>query len=53
MAAYRWVYDSRYLQLTARNRDQLLEPYTLSNRVWASFTFLSCFSAMSVECVVY
>ena len=39
MAAYRRVYDSRHLQLTAKNRDRLRNP-TLGNRVWASFTFL-------------
>jgi len=38
MAAYRRVYDSRHLQLTAKNRDQLRNP-TLCNRVWATFTF--------------
>ena len=38
MAAYRRVYDSRHLHLTAKNRDQLRNP-TLSNRVWATFTF--------------
>ena len=36
MAAYRRVYGSRYLQATAKNRDQLPNP-TLGNRVWASF----------------
>ena len=36
------VYDSRHqvtCRLTAKNRDQLRNP-TLSNRVWATFTFL-------------
>jgi len=36
MAAYRRVYDSRHCRLTAKNRDQLLDP-TLGNRVWATF----------------
>jgi len=35
MAAYRRVYDSRHLRLTAKNRDQLRNP-TLGNL----FTFL-------------
>jgi len=33
MAAYRRVYDSRHLRLTAKNRDQLRNP-TLGNRVY-------------------
>ena len=40
MAAYRRVYDSRHLQLTAKNRDQLRNP-TLGNRVWATFTLFT------------
>jgi len=39
MAAYRLVYDSHHLRLTAKNRDQLRNP-TLGSRVWATFTFL-------------
>jgi len=40
MAAYRRVYDSRYLQADcAKNRDKLRNP-TLGNRVWATFTFI-------------
>ena len=39
MAAYRQVYDSRHLQADCQNWDQLQNP-TLSNRVWATFTFL-------------
>ena len=40
MAAYRRVYDSRYLQADcAKNRDKLRSP-TLGNRVWATFTFI-------------
>ena len=38
MAAYRRVYDSRHLQADCQNRDQLRNP-TLSNRVWATFSF--------------
>ena len=38
MAAYRRVYDSRYLRLTAKNRDQLRNS-ALGDRVWATFTF--------------
>ena len=33
------VYDSRHLQADCQNWDQLQNP-TLSNRVWATFTFL-------------
>jgi len=36
MAVYRRVFDSRHLQATAKNRDQLRNP-TLGNRVWATF----------------
>ena len=36
MAAYRRVYDSHHLQLTAKNRDQLR-----NHRVWANFTFFT------------
>ena len=39
MAAYRRVYDSGHLQADCQNWDQLQNP-TLSNRVWATFTFL-------------
>jgi len=41
MAAYRQVYDSRHVtcRLTAKNQDQLQNPM-LSNRVWATFTFV-------------
>jgi len=46
MAAYRQVYNSRHLQVTAKNRDQLQNP-TLDNRVWATFTFLSSSSSSS------
>ena len=38
MAAYRRVYDSRYLQADCQEPDQLHNP-TLGNRVWAAFTF--------------
>ena len=40
MTAYRRVYDSRHLQLTAQNGDQLRNP-TLGNRAWATFTFFT------------
>jgi len=40
MAAYRRVYDSRFLQVTAKNRDQLRN-HTLGNRVWVTFSFLA------------
>jgi len=51
MAAYRQVYDSRHLQVTAKNRDQLRNP-TLDNRVWATFTFLSSSSSSRLVVVV-
>ena len=38
MAAYLQDYDSRHLQLTAKNRDQLRN-LMLCNPVWATFTF--------------
>jgi len=40
MAAYRQVYDKHHQELTAKNRDQLLNP-TLGNRVWATFFVMS------------
>jgi len=45
MAAYRRVYDSRHLRLTAKNRDQLRNP-TLGNRVWVTFTFTDMLSKL-------
>ena len=39
MAAYRVVYDSRHLQADCQEPGSALEPYTLGNRVWATFTF--------------
>ena len=33
------IYDSRHLQADCQNRDQLRN-HTLSNQVWATFTFL-------------
>jgi len=45
MAAYRRVYDSRHLWLTAKNRDQLRNP-TLGNRVWVTFTFTDMLSKL-------
>ena len=40
MAAYRRVYDSHHLRLTAKNRDQLRNP-TLRKPVRATFTFFA------------
>jgi len=39
MAAYRRVYDSRHLQADCQEQGWAPEPYTLGNRVWATFTF--------------
>jgi len=47
MAAYRRVYDSHHLRLTAKNRDQLRNP-TLGNRVWATFTFSPTYLARAL-----
>ena len=38
MAAYRRVYDSRHLQDDCQEPGSAPE-YTLSNRIWATFTF--------------
>jgi len=38
MAAYRRVYDSRHLQADYQEPGSAPEPYTLGNRVWATFT---------------
>ena len=40
MAAYRRVYDSHHLQANCQEPGSAPEPYTLGNRVWATFTFL-------------
>ena len=40
MAAYRRVYDSRYLQADCREPGSAPEPYT-RYRVWATFTFFA------------
>ena len=40
MAAYRRVHDSRHLQADCQEPGSAPEP-TLSNRVWASFTYYS------------
>jgi len=40
MAACRRVYDSRHLQADCQEPGSAPEPYTLGNRVWATFTFL-------------
>ena len=39
MAAYRRVYDSRHLQADCQEPGLAPEPYTLGNRVCATFTF--------------
>ena len=39
MAAYCQVYDSRHLQADCQDPGSAPEPYTLGNRVWATFTF--------------
>ena len=41
MAAYRRVYDSRHLQADCEEPGSAPEPYTLDNRVWATFTFFT------------
>jgi len=41
MAAYRRVYDSRHLQADCQEPGSAPEPYTLANRVWATFIFYS------------
>jgi len=38
MAAYRRVYDLRHLQADCQEPGSAPEPYTLGNRVWATFT---------------
>ena len=39
MAAYRRVYDSHHLQADCQEQGSAPEPYTLGNRLWATFTF--------------
>jgi len=39
MAAYHRVYDSPHLQAYCKEPGSAPEPYTLGNRVWATFTF--------------
>ena len=41
MAAYRRVYDSRHLQADCQEPGSAPGPYTLCNRVWATFTFFT------------
>ena len=41
MAAYRRVCDSHHLQADCQEPESTPEPYTLSNRVWATFTFFT------------
>jgi len=45
MAAYRRVYDSCHLQADCQEPGSAPEPYTLGSRVWATFTFLRCYTA--------
>jgi len=40
MAAYRPVYDSRHLHADCQELGSAPEPYTLDNRVWATFLLL-------------
>ena len=42
MAAYRRVYDSHHLQADCQGPESAAGPYTLGNRVWATFTFIFC-----------
>jgi len=42
MAAYRRVYDSRHLQADCQEPGSAPEPYTLGNRVWATFYMDEC-----------
>ena len=51
MAAYRRAYDSRHLQADCQEPGSAPEPYTLGNRVWATFTFLWCIRS-SVICTI-
>jgi len=37
MAAYRRVYDTRHLHADRQEPGSAAEPYTLGNRVWATF----------------
>jgi len=46
MAAYRRVYDSRYLQADCQEPRSAPERYTLGNRVRDTFTFLDVHTAV-------
>jgi len=48
MTAYRRVYDSHHLQVTAKNWDQLRNP-TLVNRVRSTFTFTFLSASVRVQ----
>ena len=48
MAAYRQVHVSRHLQADCQKQGSAPKPYTLDNRVWATFTF-SLLGKMGVE----
>ena len=51
MAAYRLVYDSRYLQADCQEPGAQLRNHTLGNRVWASYLclFLLCSGCFAVQ----
>ena len=49
MAAYRRVYDSHRVQADCQEPGSAPEPYTLGNRVWATFTFLGCIARKKLE----
>ena len=49
MSAYRRVYDSRQQQADCQEPGSAPEPYTLGNRVWATFTFLHSVHSTCVE----
>jgi len=51
MTAYRRVYDSRHLRLTAKNRDRLRN-HALGNRAWATFTIFFKFGNLLSVAVV-
>jgi len=49
MAAYRRVYDSHHLQADCQEPGSAPKPYTLCNRVWATFTFLLLIANVSEQ----
>jgi len=48
MAAYRRVYDSRHLQADCQEPGSAPEPYTLGNRVLATFTFFTFLQCLTL-----